>query len=378
MGDDYETVIPGYHVEGPARVRYADNRDDNRRSNEDLLHELNDLGVVASEPYVKRKAQNLKEMEAEEEEDEEEGPVDISFIESFDSRRSHTLSDNKSDTPPPPRAQARLLRSQSKSSPVTRSLTATSQPSERGPPKSPPSGRGKRARRIIHEEPAKVDPDSNYDQSEEHKGLRSRELRKRTIQQLNPFKFEKHQHYMTKSGRRVTAQKIEKAVQEEIDKKERQPAKKKARVSTPDISPSKIALSPSKRISVGSRLSGSALSVASGRLVDHAEPDPARTTLRIWLDGFQGGSTPTTLKDCADLDSLLDFILKSWKWRFGGQRFSYAIASFPWLTHEANILIRHGLADSFQKMVLEIDNSPVWVEEGDKAQCEVKIMVYLE
>ncbi|EXJ79597.1 hypothetical protein A1O3_07876 [Capronia epimyces CBS 606.96] len=205
-----------------------------------------------------------------------------------------------------------------------------------------------------------------------------RALRKRTIQQTYPFKFEKYRHNLVKSiGKSVEVQTIEEAVQHEIGDTPPQSARKKARLSA--TASERTSTSIAKR---GQSYRCRSASVEIGgsltKLIGSSGYDPTRTTLRVWLEGFPGASTPTTLKDCDNVEKLMDFIISSWEWSFNARAFHYAIVTFPRLTADSNILIRPGMTDSFRKMVDEIENSPVWAEEGAKATCEVKITVYLQ
>ncbi|EXJ85391.1 hypothetical protein A1O1_05755 [Capronia coronata CBS 617.96] len=202
-----------------------------------------------------------------------------------------------------------------------------------------------------------------------------RALRKGTIQQTRPFKFEKHQHNLVQSGGKdVKVETIEEAVQHDIADTPERPARKRARRSTTG---SEKVTTMSSKIRKRRRSVSFDDCSASTKLCGTTQSDHARTTLRVWLDGFPGASTPTTLRDCDDLDKLITFVLKSWEWSFNGRVFHYAIASFPWMSTDSNILIRPGLEDSFRKMLCEIENSPVWADQGLQATCEVKITVYL-
>lgn len=149
-------------------------------------------------------------------------------------------------------------------------------------------------------------------------GLPGRALRKRTIQQTHPFKFEKHQHNLAKSkGTDVEVEAVEQAVQRELTPQ--QPVSKRARKTT--TTPNAKSGELRRSVSLGN-------GGASGQLM-LSESKAARTTLRIWLEGFPSASAPTTLEDCDNVDSLVDFIVQSWEWSFDGKAFHYAIASFP-------------------------------------------------
>ncbi|KIX97033.1 uncharacterized protein Z520_07147 [Fonsecaea multimorphosa CBS 102226] len=208
-------------------------------------------------------------------------------------------------------------------------------------------------------------------------GVPERNLRKRTLQQTNPYKFDKHRHQLSrKTGRAANSKKVEKAVKEEIDVTGKQLTTKKLRVSSGD---SAKALTLMKQAPDNRNRSKSVCSVTpSPEIYPGNVFDLARTTLRVRLDGFPGGAaTLITLGECEDNDKLIDFILKSWEWKFKGAGFSHAVVSFPWLSKQSNILLRPGLTESFQGMVTEIENAPVWTE-GGHARCDIEVTVYLQ
>lgn len=202
-----------------------------------------------------------------------------------------------------------------------------------------------------------------------------RELRKRNIRQVNPYKYDKHQHQLaTTTGKAVNTEVVEEAVQDEIDSVQRSTARKKARTSSASTrGRGKANRSAAKQRDKGRRSS----SIVSSAAPEADAHDPASVTLRVWLDGFPGGSAPTTLEDCDSLDKLIDFILKSWGWNFAGGTLSYAIVSFPWLDDTGNILVRKGLEDSFRQMVSEIESAPIWADKGNQERCEVNVTVFL-
>ena len=218
-----------------------------------------------------------------------------------------------------------------------------------------------------------VDDDDNAAFSE-HK------LRKRTLKQINPFKFDKHEHQAQKSGKRATAKKIERAVKAEIDSTQEPPPKKKARASTSRSTKhaTKSSTSRKQSASMTPRESSPASETATATPpTNHTQGyDPARVTLRVRLDRFVGAATPTTLSKCNDIDTLMDFIKRSWEWAYGSGRFCYAIASFPWLSDKSNILLRAGFQDSFQEVVTQVEIAPCWAE--CQARCEVEVTVHLQ
>ncbi|KAL2424109.1 hypothetical protein ABEF95_002972 [Exophiala dermatitidis] len=204
----------------------------------------------------------------------------------------------------------------------------------------------------------------------------SRGLRKRSVQQTHPFTYDKHQHVLAaKTGKPVDVGIVEEAVQQEKETTPRQPVQKKARKST--VSPKRAPV-PSVETTKLEKVSSSKVKPASTELSTSGEYDPARTTLRVWLDGFANASVPTTFKDCDSLDKLIQVIVDFWGWCFEGKVFHYAIVSFPWLTGRENLLIRPGLQDSFRKMVSEVESFPGWASADGNAMCEVEITVYLK
>ena len=203
-----------------------------------------------------------------------------------------------------------------------------------------------------------TDEEGDGAEESEDESLPERPLRKRTLKQKNPFKFDKHQHQAQKTGKGSTTKNIEKAVKEEIVGTQRKPPKKKARTSG---SSAGIVATKAK---------------AKKSSIDKPVFDPAKVTLRVRLDGFAGGAAPITLERCSDIKKLMDFIIDSWDWNFNGGRFSHAIASFPWLDADSNIVFRPGFEDSFQDMVTKAGNAPIWTE-GDNARCEVDVTVYV-
>ena len=210
----------------------------------------------------------------------------------------------------------------------------------------------------------------------------SRKLRNRTIQQTNPFEFDKIQHQLKSKGRTANADQVKAILSSKFEsvgtptkaKRKAAPtgnerAKRSKKTSaTPKESTGSVAIEP-----VPHRRSASSLSFSS--LIEQSRVE--RTTLKVWLDGFKGGSVPVPLRECRDVDQLVGSIIKAWDWQFNGRRFSYAVARFPWLDDDANIIIRHGLVDSFQNLMDEVETAPIWAE-GKKARCDVKITVYVQ
>ncbi|ETI28512.1 hypothetical protein G647_00962 [Cladophialophora carrionii CBS 160.54] len=234
----------------------------------------------------------------------------------------------------------------------------------------------------VEEDPATDHSDMEDDESADEKGDHmptERNLRKRTLQQTNPFKFEKHKHIAQKTGQQTSTKKIENKVQQEIEGSQKEPAKKKARVSSGNSTKNKAKASASHNQSAtNARRSSSILSTAvSPEANSDYDFDPVKSILRVRLDGFAGAAAPVSLVQCDGLDKLMDFIIASWGWRFNGDRFSYAVASFPWLSDQSNILLRPGMEASFQLMMAEIERAPVWTE-GHCTSCEVDVTVYVQ
>lgn len=210
---------------------------------------------------------------------------------------------------------------------------------------------------------------------EEKTPTSSRSLRRRTIQQTHPYKFDKIQHDLTKStGTIALANEVEDVIQEEIQSTQKQNARKKAKLSIGSSKSPNAKATTSKSQKSKRRRSGSLSSIAAS----DASPNLERTTLQIWLDGFKDAAAPIPLSRVNDVDQLIKVILQNWEWKFEGQKFSYAVASFPWLSDGSNILIRSGMKDSFQKLMQEVKAAPVWAGGGDEVICEVKIMVYVQ
>ncbi|KAH0841155.1 hypothetical protein AYO21_11796 [Fonsecaea monophora] len=187
-----------------------------------------------------------------------------------------------------------------------------------------------------------------------------RNLRKRTVKQTNPYKFDKYKYQLSvKTGHEASSKKVENAIREAIRVNEKQPITK---------------LPTTERKITGKRRRAS--SPPAGIDLDNTF-DPARTTLRVRLDGFQGGAaTPITLSECNNNDRLIEFIHKSWEWKFQGLDFSHAIVSFPWLSNRSTILLRPGLDESFEHMMVEIQNAPIW-RDGAQGRCDVEVTVHL-
>lgn len=201
-----------------------------------------------------------------------------------------------------------------------------------------------------------------------------RSLRRRTIQQEHPYKYEKIQYDLAKStGTAAPVDEVEDAVQEEIGSTQKQSARRKERRPLGGSKGRKVNAVVSKS-QKQRRRSVSLLSTTSSA----ASPDFERTTLQIWLDGFNGGATPIPLSKVVGIDHLIELMVQNWEWKFEGQSFSYAIASFPWLSHDSNIVIRNGMKDSFQKLLDEVKAAPMWAQGGGEVRCEVKIRVYVQ
>ncbi|KIV80733.1 hypothetical protein PV11_08216 [Exophiala sideris] len=206
----------------------------------------------------------------------------------------------------------------------------------------------------------------------------TRALRKRNINQVLPYKYDKHQHQLTKTiGKTADADLIEEAVQDEIESTQRRSARKRPRTSAGSTK-SNSKVPSSRRGNRQRRRSPSAASSVASEKLTPARPNLAKVTLRIWLENFTAASIPTTLKDCDSLETLINFITTSWGWAFNGASFHHAIISFPWLSQNANILLRPELKHTFEKMINEVENAPVWGEKGEDATCEIKIVVYLD
>ena len=190
-----------------------------------------------------------------------------------------------------------------------------------------------------------------------------RNLRKRTLKQTNPFKYDKHEHKAKRAGKGATTKKIETAVQKEIGIAQ-QPPEKKARHSSSTSAWSKSTKSNAKAARASSVESDNGF-------------DPSRVVLRVRLDGFDGGAAPVTLIKCSDIDLLMKFMTDSWAWKFGQDSFSHAVVSFPWLSNKFNIILRPGMADSFDCMVELVKESPTWEDDEEKS-CQVDVTVFLQ
>ncbi|KEF58150.1 uncharacterized protein A1O9_06074 [Exophiala aquamarina CBS 119918] len=202
----------------------------------------------------------------------------------------------------------------------------------------------------------------------------SRSLRRRTIQQEHPYKYDKIRYDLAKSsGSAAPVDKVEDAVQENVESTQKQNARTKERRSI-GSGKGRKANTVTPRSEKQRRRSVSLLSITSSA----ASPNFERTTLQIWLDGFSRGAAPVPLSKVVGADHLVELIIQNWGWKFEGQSFSYAIASFPWLSHDSNIVIRSGMTDSFQKMLDEVKAAPVWAQGGGEVRCEVKITVYVQ
>ena len=207
-----------------------------------------------------------------------------------------------------------------------------------------------------------------------------RKLRDRSVQQTNPYKFDKFKHNLQKTGRQSDTKKVQRAMQEEMREAQNQSSRNKARVFNSRSTNVKPATTIStKETATKARRSESVLSMPTSPNYDEHRPgfDPARVSLRVRLDGFAGAAAPVTLKDCGDMEQLMEFIVSAWQWRFGSSHFSYAVASFPWLNEKSNILLRAGLTDSFRGLVTEVERAPTWAQ-GERTRCEVDVTVYLQ
>jgi len=243
--------------------------------------------------------------------------------------------------------------------------------------KQPLSARGKRRnsnRSNVQERTPKTPKRAKVEvegEEEEQILAGSRSLRRRTIQQEHPYKYDKVQYALEQStGNAAPVEEVEDAVQEKIESSQKQSGRGNGRRSTGSNKSRK----GNSVVSKGRRRSVSLLSTTSSA----ASPDFERTTLQIWLDGFSGGAAPVALSKVFGVDHLIDFIIQNWEWKFEGQSFSYAIASFPWLSPNSNIVIRNGMKDSFQKLLDEVKAAPMWAQGGGEVRCEVKIMVYVQ
>jgi hypothetical protein len=213
--------------------------------------------------------------------------------------------------------------------------------------------------------------DVEEDEEEENTmPVATRSLRKRNAAQTNPYKFDKIKHEMTKSTGK--AAKDDQALQHKIDGTEQRLTAKRTR-DTGGRSTKKAKRSSSNKPDTRSRLSSE-----TSYTIFSTEPDISRTTLQVWLDQFPAGAATVSLEACDSIDKLMDFITESWEWQYCGGEFHYAIASFPWLDHELNILLRPNSAESFKGIIRAVENAPMWSRNGDKATCNVKIMVYLQ
>ncbi|KIV88471.1 hypothetical protein PV10_08154 [Exophiala mesophila] len=222
-----------------------------------------------------------------------------------------------------------------------------------------------------------------------------RKLRGRTLQQLKPFQFDKVQHNLNTKGQVVDDRKMEEIMEQSLekDRQTRSTGKRSRRLSSeqgPEVKgPEEGKAQGVVKIDAGDTAdkrrkvdnqqrarSVSSTTLSCSELLD----DPSRrdrTVLKVWLDGFSGGAAPFPLNQCQEVGTFVDRIIKAWDWQFNGAKFSYAIATFPWLTEDANIVIRTGMTESLQNLMDEVDRAPVWAE-GKQARCEVKVTIYVE
>lgn len=207
-----------------------------------------------------------------------------------------------------------------------------------------------------------------------------RNLRRRTIQQTHPYQFEKIQYNLEKAtGVAALSEDVEDAIQEVIDSspKAKPKPRRKGKQLTGGHKAGNAKTKKGKNVEPRRGRSGSMLSETSSvALPDILE----RTTLQIWLDGFSCAAAPVSLSKVKDVDQLMDRMIDNWEWKFEGKVFSHAIASFPWLSKESNILIRPGMTDSFLKLMREVMVAPVWAEQaGDQEKsCDVKVVMFLQ
>ncbi|RVX67947.1 hypothetical protein B0A52_08552 [Exophiala mesophila] len=245
---------------------------------------------------------------------------------------------------------------------------------------------------VSKQTPTKI---TNWEGDQGHVTSSTRKLRGRTLQQLKPFQFDKVQHNLNTKGQVVDDQKMEEIVQQSLekDRQTRSTGKRSRRLSSeqgPEVKgPEEERVQEIVKVEAGDAADKRrkvdnqqrARSVSSTTLsCSEFLNDPSRrerTTLKVWLDGFNGGAAPFPLNQCQEVGAFVDRIIKAWDWQFNGAKFSYAIATFPWLTEDANIVIRTGMTESLQNLMDEVDRAPVWAE-GKQARCEVKVTVYVE
>ncbi|KAJ9608962.1 hypothetical protein H2200_006733 [Cladophialophora chaetospira] len=171
--------------------------------------------------------------------------------------------------------------------------------------------------------------------------LTERTLRRRTVQQTNPYKFDKHNFQAQKTGRVMTTKKLEKEVKQEVEGTERFVS----RAPSPEAEENRSIF------------------------------DPGKAAFKVRLDGFRGAATAISFKQCDHVGKLMDFIKESWEWKYNGASFSHAIVSFSWLPAESELLLRPGSETSFERVVIEAERAPMWAEDG---RCDIDVTVYVQ
>lgn len=135
----------------------------------------------------------------------------------------------------------------------------------------------------------------------------------------------------------------------------------------------RVEVNPSSSYKV-SKSSKSATSVKSeDQDVVTTEEKMARTTLYVVLAGITNPTVPIFLRSCQTVEGLFDKIANAWN--LAQEEMELVTVHFPWIQAHNTIVVKKSIPDTFEKMIMEILESPCWDLDGQK-RCEVEVKVY--
>jgi hypothetical protein len=193
-------------------------------------------------------------------------------------------------------------------------------------------------------------------------------LRKRTWSQKNPYKADKKIHAAAQKGKvkRISDIDAEEEEDEYTNKSRKRPRKSG---SAPKATHK---TKPRRSRSSTNASNNSALDLDPKAFKAHIM---AKTTLKTVLQNDE--PIPIFLSKCLNVTTLWDKVIDAWQPELEEMEGSVKSLSirFPWLGPEYNIKLRAGLEGSYEKMLEEILQAPMWKDGMDRCTVDVVLVV---
>lgn len=109
--------------------------------------------------------------------------------------------------------------------------------------------------------------------------------------------------------------------------------------------------------------------------IQRKEVSVEKAKVRIWFSRFASASIPISL-EALTTNNMFSLITKAWEFKLNDEKVNCAVASFPWLREDSNILfVRDNNNDTaFEVMLEQVRNSPTWKESGS---CSFDLQIHV-